>query len=85
MEMDNYKDTFLKKISFVISMVMYYGTYKVPRDWWDVATVASSSSLLKNCRTKDSADSETVLRVPDCFVHYQLLSIAQCKISQFFN
>ena len=37
---------------------------------------------LKNCRTKDSADFGTVLRVPDCFVHYQLLSNAQCKISQ---
>lgn len=55
--MDNYKDTFLKKISFVISMVMYYGTYKVPRNWWDVATVASSSSLIKTGKTHEYGTS----------------------------
>ena len=34
---------------------------------------------LKNCRTKDSADSGTAKRVPDCFVHYQLLSLCSVQ------
>lgn len=37
--MNNYKDTFLKKLTFVIRMVTYFGAYNVPKDWWDVSVV----------------------------------------------
>ena len=36
----------------------------------------SKDDFLKNCRTKDSAESGTSSRVPDCFVHYQLLGLS---------
>lgn len=37
--MDNYKDTFLKKLKFVLGMVYIYSVYRIPKDWWNVAIV----------------------------------------------
>jgi hypothetical protein len=40
--MDNYKNTFLKKIQFILNMVTAYGFYRIPKDWWDIATTKTN-------------------------------------------
>lgn len=65
--MDNFKDTFLKKLSFVIRMVMYFGAYKILKDWWEVATVNSSSGTVKKGKTHEYGTSFRVERLDKMF------------------
>jgi len=77
--MDNYKDTFLKKLSFVIKMVMYYGTYKIPVDWWDVATVTNSVPV-KAGKTHEYGTSFRVERLDKMFKEDYDKVLSDCNI-----
>ena len=77
--MDNYKDTFLKKLSFIIKMVMYYGSYKIPKDWWDVATVTNSSSVKKG-KTHEYGTSFKVERLDKMFKEDYDKILSDCNI-----
>ena len=46
--MDNYKETFLKKIQFILNMVKIYGFYRIPKDWWNIATTNQNIDPKKN-------------------------------------
>jgi len=78
--MDNFKDTFLKKLSFVIRMVMYFGKYKIPKDWWDVATVNSNSKDIKNGAVHESGTSFRIERLDKMYKQEYDRTLLNCNV-----
>ena len=79
--MNNYEDTFLKKIAFIVRMVTYFGAYEVPNDWWDVSVERDEPAKpLANGKVHDASTSFVIKRLDRMYKQEYEGTLQTCNI-----
>lgn len=78
--MDNYKETFLKKIAFIMKVVEYFNFYKAPKDWWDVAVIKSSKNTKKHSKVNGWGTTFTIKRLDEMFKEEYERTLQACGV-----
>ena len=82
--MEEYKNIFLKKLSFVIRMVVCYGAYNIPLDWWNVA-VPHKDMKAKNSRIHEIGTFFRMVRLDKMFSEEFHAILKSCNIQVIEN